>query len=83
MGAIRPNGLFHGTRALPNATVYFAKQDLPFSERLDTVKSTTKDHTAAGFGVYGEKAMFTANFSIPSAKMQVLATFADLSPAVL
>ena len=96
---VTPKGVYTGTRAPCNATIYFAKQDLPYAEELDTVTvgagagpgvgqaspSTTGMPWGATFGIYGEKAIFAVNKSASTdASAKTVATFAsDGSPAAL
>ena len=62
-----------------NATIFYAKQDLAFVEKLDEV---TIADDGRHLGVYGEKSVF--KFSPrPTDDAHVLGTFGDGSPAVV
>ena len=66
-----------------NATIFYAKQDLPYAEKLDEVTVlATLDEPAYDLGVYGDKSIFTFN-PLPTDKTHVIGMYVDGSPAVV
>ena len=66
---VEQSGVWYGTNdSRTNATIFFAKQDLPYAERLDEV--TILDHHNASqqytLGVFGDKSIFTINSPPPA-----------------
>ena len=65
------------------ATIFFAKQDLPYAEKLDeaTILATDTDDAYA-LGVFGDKSIFSFDPK-PTDKAHVIGVFEDDSPAVV
>ena len=65
------------------ATIFFAKQDLPYAEKLDeaTILATNTDDAYA-LGVFGDKSIFSFDPK-PTDKAHVIGEFEDDSPAVV
>ena len=66
-----------------NATIYYAKQDLPYAPKLDEVTVLASlDTPAYGLGVWGDKSIFTFAPK-PTDKTHLIGVFSDGSPAVV
>jgi hypothetical protein len=81
---VQQSGIWTGTWASRrNATIFYAKQDLPYAETLDEVTVLgSPDEPAFSVGVYGEKSIFTFTPQ-PADKTHLIAVYEDGSPAVV
>ena len=81
---VTQTGIWTGTADTGrNATIFYAKQDLPYAEKLDEVTVlATPESPAYGLDVFGDKSIFTFNPK-PTDKAHVLGVFSDVSPAVV
>eukprot|EP01051_Picozoa_sp_SAG22_P002603 SAG22_NODE_118_length_19263_cov_16.155813_15_plen_519_part_00 len=81
---VKQTGLWTGAKvSRHNATVFFAKQDLPYAETLDEVTMlASATEPAYALGVFGDKSIFTFAPQ-PADKTHLLGVFEDGSPAVV
>ena len=77
-------GIWTGSKSSRhNATIFFAKQDLPYAENLDEVTMLASiGEPAYTLGIYGEKSVFTFDPKLTDTT-HVLGVFSDDSPAVV
>jgi hypothetical protein len=81
---VKQTGLWTGAKvSRHNATIFFAKQDLPYAETLDEVTMlASATEPAYALGVFGDKSIFTFAPQ-PADKTHLLGVFEDGSPAVV
>eukprot|EP01043_Picozoa_sp_COSAG02_P019910 COSAG02_NODE_971_length_15551_cov_4.415157_4_plen_204_part_00 len=87
MAALLPitqSGIWTGTvDSGRNATIFYAKQDLPYAEKLDEVTVLARlDADAYSLDVFGDKSIFTFAPK-PTDQAHVLGVFSDGTPAVV